>query len=79
MISKIQISNFKSLGSIDIDLDPVTVLIGRSGTGKSNFVKAIRFFRNCIISNNLAQVVEDFGGKRSIYNTNASPPFKLAF
>ena len=32
-------------------LSPVTVLVGKSGTGKSNFVQAFRFLRDVLISN----------------------------
>src|SRR5712692_8649389 len=46
MIKHIRIQNYKSLTDVSVDLDPVTVLIGRSGTGKSNFVDAIRFLRD---------------------------------
>ena len=46
MIEHITIRNFKSLGEVSVDLSPVTVLIGRSGVGKSNFLRAIRFLRN---------------------------------
>lgn len=46
MINKIRIQNFRSLVDVSVDLEPLTVLIGRSGTGKSNFVQAIRFLRD---------------------------------
>ncbi|MEP0844481.1 MAG: AAA family ATPase [Phycisphaerae bacterium] len=46
MIQSIIIQNFKSLRNVSVDLAPLTVLIGRSGTGKSNFVQAIRFLRD---------------------------------
>jgi predicted ATPase len=46
MIKQIRIRNFRSLVDVTVDLDPLTVLIGRSGTGKSNFVDAIRFLRD---------------------------------
>lgn len=45
MIRRIKIKNFRSL-DVDVTLDPVTVLVGRSGTGKSNFVDAVRFLRD---------------------------------
>src|SRR5262245_32674711 len=48
MIKQIRIQNFRSIVDVTIDLDPLTVLIGRSGTGKSNFVQAIRFLRDCL-------------------------------
>ncbi|MFA4943839.1 MAG: ATP-binding protein [Lentisphaeria bacterium] len=44
MIRRVIIKNFKSL-DVDVTLDPVTVLVGRSGTGKTNFVNALRFLR----------------------------------
>jgi ABC-type branched-subunit amino acid transport system ATPase component len=48
MIRRIRIRNFKSLRDVTVDLSPVTVLIGRSGTGKTNFVDAIRFLRDYV-------------------------------
>jgi predicted ATPase len=48
MINWIRIQNFRSLVDVTVDLDPLTVLIGRSGTGKSNFVDAIRFLRDSL-------------------------------
>ena len=45
MIYRIKIKNFRSL-DVDVVLDPVTVLIGRSGAGKTNFVDAIRCLRS---------------------------------
>jgi predicted ATPase len=48
MIKRIRIQNFRSLVDVTVNFDPLTVLIGRSGTGKSNFVNAIRFLRDCL-------------------------------
>jgi hypothetical protein len=48
MIKQVRIQNYKSLDDVDVSLDPVTVLIGRSGTGKSNFVEALRFLRDYV-------------------------------
>jgi predicted ATPase len=50
MINRIKIRDFKSIRELDLKLDPVTVLIGRSGTGKSNIVQAIRFVRNLLLN-----------------------------
>ncbi len=46
MIYQIRIQNFKSLRDVTVDLSPVTVFIGKSGTGKTNFASAIRFLRD---------------------------------
>ena len=47
MIHRIKIKNFRSL-DVDVALDSITVLIGRSGAGKTNFVDALRFLRDCL-------------------------------
>ena len=48
MIHRFRVQNFKSLIDVAVDLSPVTVLVGRSGTGKSNFVHALRFLRDLL-------------------------------
>ena len=48
MIHRIRIQNYKSIRDVTVDLSPVTVLIGRSGTGKTNFCEAIRLLRDGI-------------------------------
>jgi predicted ATPase len=47
MLKRVRIKNYKSL-DVDVELDPITVLIGKSGTGKTNFVDALRFLRDCV-------------------------------
>jgi type I restriction enzyme M protein len=51
MIHRFRVQNFKSLIDVTVELSPVTVLVGRSGTGKSNFVHAVRFLRDLLSSN----------------------------
>ena len=42
MIKRIKIVNFRSCKEVVLDnLGPMTVLIGRNGTGKTNVLKAI--------------------------------------
>lgn len=54
MIKRIKIKDFKSIREVELELGPVTVLVGRSGTGKSNLVQAIRFLRNLLLDYNEA-------------------------
>ena len=42
MISHIEIRNYQSLHHVDIDLAPLTVIIGRTGSGKSALTRAIQ-------------------------------------
>jgi predicted ATPase len=63
MIKRIKIRDFKSIKEVELELDPVTVLVGRSGTGKSNLVQAIRFLRNYLLNPQEA-ISYEFGWQR---------------
>lgn len=39
---KLSIRNFQSLGSVDLDVEGLTVLVGRSNTGKSALIRALQ-------------------------------------
>lgn len=65
MIKRIKIRDFKSIREVELELGPVTVLVGRSGTGKSNLVQAIRFLRNVLLDHNEA-VAYEFGWQRIV-------------
>ncbi|HVG11227.1 MAG TPA: AAA family ATPase [Thermoanaerobaculia bacterium] len=47
-IRQVQIRNYKSLGQVVVDLAPFTALVGANGAGKSNFVDALTFARDCV-------------------------------
>lgn len=79
MIKRVRICNFKSLGDVTVDLEPITVLIGRSGTGKTNFVEALRFLRDFLRGRNLGTVVQQSGGWGRILCATASKPLQLLF
>lgn len=57
MIKRIRIQNFRSIRDVTVDLSPVTVLVGRSGTGKSAFVEAIRLLREFVNGRDVASRV----------------------
>ena len=42
-LRRVKIRNYKSIGSCDVELGRLNVLVGRNGTGKSNFLDALRF------------------------------------
>ena len=72
MIKRIRICDFKSIRELELDLDPVTVLVGRAGTGKSNIVQAIRFLRNMLLDLNEAVAFE--GGWQRIVPVGSQQP-----
>ncbi|MEZ6189435.1 MAG: AAA family ATPase [Planctomycetota bacterium] len=45
MISKVHVQNYRCLKSVDVDLAPLTVLIGENDTGKSSFLGALKNFQ----------------------------------
>jgi predicted ATPase len=48
MLTKVTISNFKSIASCEVHLGPLTFLVGLNGAGKSNFIDALRFCRDAL-------------------------------
>ena len=48
MITQVHIKNYRSLKDVDIDLGRLTVLVGRNGAGKSNFVDALKFVQESL-------------------------------
>lgn len=47
-LSRVEIRDYKSIGYSAVDLRPLTVLIGKNGSGKSNFVDALRFLADSV-------------------------------
>ena len=65
MIKEITIKNFKSIQCDTVHLEPLNVIVGANGAGKSNFIKAIEFI-GLIPDNGLSPVVNKSGGFNSI-------------
>jgi hypothetical protein len=77
MIHRFRVQNFKSIVDVDVDLSPVTVLVGRSGTGKSSFVQALRFLRDVLISNQILQ--QQWPQLRPAMASDAPTTFRVEF
>lgn len=54
MLSNIRVQRYKSLFEIEVDLEPLTVLIGPNGSGKSNICEAI-----AVLSNFIQQIMQE--------------------
>jgi hypothetical protein len=78
MIHQIRVLNFKSLRDVTVDLSPVTVLIGKSGTGKTNFASAIRFLRDYLAGGHQA-VAQYFPNCTCATNPSGTIGFQLVF
>ena len=75
MIEQIRIQNFKSIRDVSVDVSPVTVLIGRSGVGESNFLRGIRFLRNYLLCESNALQTE--GGWQRIFPFGSNADLSL--
>jgi predicted ATPase len=61
MITRIEIENFKSIKSINIELKELNILIGANGAGKSNFINFFELLNN-IYNQNLISYTSSKGG-----------------
>lgn len=60
MLDKIQLSGFKSIKEMELELHSLNVLIGANGAGKSNLISFFKMF-NYLMSNNLQQYIATSG------------------
>ena len=65
MITRIKISGYKSIKDLDIALQPVNILLGSNGVGKSNFISIFSLVRN-IYNRNLQNYIQKKGGMDSL-------------
>ena len=75
MIKKITLENFFSFKEkTTIELNPnINILVGINGSGKSNFIKAIKLLYESVIGNGFEKIfLKDWGGFNSIANFNNS-------
>jgi predicted ATPase len=77
-VKRVKIRNYKSIRSCDVELGPLTVLVGRNGAGKSNFLEALNFVKEAL-RGSLGDAVTSRGGFRTILHEgcrsdNASSP-----
>lgn len=79
MIKRLRIQNFKSLADVTIDLEPLTVLIGESGTGKSNLVAALRFLRDYLRRLDNGTFQQLHGTWDQILSATAARPMEVVF
>ena len=60
-IRRVFLKNYKSIAACDVRLRPLTFLVGRNGSGKSNFLDALRFVADALNSS-LDHAVRARGG-----------------
>jgi len=63
-IQRITIKNYRSITDLTVEMPDLMVLVGENGSGKSNFVDALRFLSDAVASLSLA--IEKSGGIANI-------------
>lgn len=63
MLTRLKLSNWRSVKSAAIDFTPITVFIGANASGKTNILDAIRFRRDSL-QRGLVSVVTELGYRR---------------
>lgn len=65
-LRRVRIRNYKSIAFCDVTLEPLTLLVGRNGSGKSNFLDALAFVRD-VLATNAPEAVQRRGGWTSVH------------
>jgi predicted ATPase len=47
-LRRVRIRGYKSIAFCDVALEPLTILVGRNASGKSNFLDALAFLSDCV-------------------------------
>ncbi|MGL4553446.1 MAG: AAA family ATPase, partial [Gemmataceae bacterium] len=69
-LRRVRIRNYKSIGFCDVSLEPLTILVGRNGSGKSNFVDALLLLRDTVVLG-VDEAVRRHGGSNAILHRAA--------
>src|SRR5881396_499535 len=64
-LRRVRIRDYKSIAFCDVQLYPLTVLVGRNGAGKSNFLDALAFLRDAV-QFNLPEAIKLRNGMQAI-------------
>lgn len=72
-LRRVRIRNYKSIGKCEVELCGLTVLVGRNGSGKSNFLDALRFVVEGL-QTSLDHAVKSRGGIDSVRRRSTGHP-----
>ena len=72
-LRRVIIKNYKSLAATKVALEPFTVLVGQNGSGKSNFVDALRFVGDCL-NTSISLALQGRGGINAVRRRSRGHP-----
>jgi predicted ATPase len=73
LIQRVAIENFKSISKCVVDLAPLTILVGRNGSGKSNFLDALKFVTDAL-QTSLDHAIRSRGGIDDVRRRSTGHP-----
>jgi predicted ATPase len=74
-LKRVKIRNYKSIAHCDVELGAFTVLVGRNGSGKSNFLDALRFVADALrLGSSLDHAIRQRGGFEEICSRRCGHP-----
>jgi len=76
-LRRVKIRNYKSIGKADVELGHLTILVGRNGSGKSNFLDALRFVADSL-QTSLDHAIKSRGGIDSVRRLSTGHPRNFA-
>ncbi len=76
-LQRVRVENFKSIGKCDVQLQRLTLLVGRNGAGKSNFLDALRFVVDGL-QTSLEHAIKSRGGIQMVRRRSTGHPHNLA-
>lgn len=72
-VTRLRLRNFKSIGWCDVHLRPLTFLVGRNGSGKSNFMDALRLVADALRTS-LDHALRERGGINEVRRRSTGHP-----
>jgi predicted ATPase len=60
-LRRVRIRGYKSIAFCDVTLEPLTILVGRNASGKSNFIDALAFLQDAMATN-ITEAAKRHGG-----------------
>jgi predicted ATPase len=76
-LRRVMIKNYKSIGKCDVRLGRLSILVGRNGAGKSNFLDALRFIADGL-QTSLDHATKSRGGIKSVRRHSTGHPHNFA-
>jgi predicted ATPase len=72
-VTRVGLTNYKSIANCDVSLRPLTFLVGPNGAGKSNFLDALRFVTDALRTS-LDHALRGRGGIKEVRRRSGGHP-----